>query len=287
VSDPHPAAPEPMPSRIVRAPDGVDLAVFTSGTGPPLVLVHGATADHTTWRTSGPLLAARHTIHAVDRRGRGTSGDGPGDEPYAIEREFDDLVAVIDAVAADRGRPVDVVGHSYGGRIGLGAALRTANLRRLVVYEGAPPVGRGYQDEDAATLRRVEALVAAGDRDEALAIFMREIVGMPEPDLADFRVNPIWPRRAAAVETTIRELRAETSPAASLAALGEVRGPVLQILGGASAAPFAEATRALDARLRNGRVATIEGARHAAHHTHAVEFVAVIEGFLAEPDMAD
>jgi pimeloyl-ACP methyl ester carboxylesterase len=85
----------------------------------------------------------------------------------------------------------------------------------------------------------------------------------------------------------IRELRAETSPAGSLDALAAVRQPVLQVLGGASAEPFAAATRALDARLRNGRVVTIAGARHAAHHTHAPEFTAAVEAFLAEPDMAD
>jgi pimeloyl-ACP methyl ester carboxylesterase len=279
---------EHEPDRWVVAPDGVTIAVFRSGTGPPIILVHGATADHTTWRTSGPLLAARHTVHAVDRRGRGASGDGDPGEPYAIEREFDDLAAVADAVADDHGLPVDVVGHSYGGRIALGAALGTTRIRRLVSYEGAPPAdGRGYQDADAGTVRRIERLVAAGDRDEALATFMRDIVGMPEPELAAFRADPIWPRRAAAIDTTIRELRAETSRAGSLEALGTVRQPVLQILGGESTEPFAAATRALDARLRKGRVVTIAGARHAAHHTHASEFVAAIEAFLADPDMAD
>lgn len=275
--------------RWVTAPDGVGIAVFRSGTGTPLILVHGATADHTTWRTSGPLLAARHALHAMDRRGRGASGDGPPDEPYTIEREFDDLAAVVGAVAAERDSPVDVVGHSYGGRIALGAALRTVRIRRLVSYEGAPPApdGRGYQDADAGTVGRVERLVAAGDRDEALATFMRDIVGMPESELAAFRADPIWPRRAAAIATTIRELRAETSEAGSLAALGGVRQPVLQILGGESTEPFGAATRALDARLSNGRIVTISGARHAAHHTHATEFVAAIEAFLADPDMAD
>jgi pimeloyl-ACP methyl ester carboxylesterase len=273
----------------VTAPDGVSIAVFRSGSGgSAIVLVHGATADHTTWRTSGPLLAARHTLHAIDRRGRGASGDGAPDQLYTIEREFDDLAAVVDAIAAGTGGSVDVAGHSYGGRIALGAALRTANLRRVVCYEGAPPApGRGYQAEDAATAQRLEALVAAGDRDEALATFMRDIVGMPEPDLEAFRADPIWPRRAAAIDTTIRELRAETSTAGSLEVLGAVRQPVLQVLGGASSEPFAAATRALDARLRDGRVVTIAGARHAAHHTHPDEFVAAIEAFLGAPDMAD
>jgi pimeloyl-ACP methyl ester carboxylesterase len=272
------------PSRVVVSPDGTSIAVFDSGHGSPLVLVHGATADHTTWRTSGPLLAARRTTHAIDRRGRGSSGDGPA---YAIEREFEDLAAVVDAIASESGRSVDVVGHSYGGRIGLGAALLSPNIGRLVVYEGAPPAGdgRGYQDD--GTLGDIEALVAAGDRDEALATFMRDIVRMPAADLAAFRADPIWPRRAAAVGTTIRELRAEVGPAASLEALGDVRQPVLQILGGDSAESFRAATAALDERLADGRIVTIDGARHAAHHTHAREFVAAIEAFLGTADVAD
>ena len=284
----NPLASSAVRSRVL-GPDGVPIAVFRSGTGPPLVLVHGATADHTTWRTSGPRLAARHALHAIDRRGRGASGDGPPGAPYAIEREFDDLAAVVDAVAAETGTRVDVVGHSYGGRIALGAALRTANVRRVVSYEGAPPdpAGRSYQDADADTVNRLETLVAAGDRDTALATFMRDIVGMPEPELAAFRADPIWPRRSAAIGTTIRELRAETSPAGSLDALGAVKLTVLQILGGASSEPFVAATRALDERLANGRVITIAGARHAAHHSHPAEFVAAIEDFLADPDVAD
>ena len=290
IAEPDPDEAAGAPDRIT-APDGVEIAVFRSGTdgAPPIVLVHGATADHTTWRTSGPLLGARHALHAVDRRGRGASGDGPPEEPYAIEHEFEDLVAVVDAIAAGWGRPIDVVGHSYGGRIALGAALRTGSLRRVVCYEGAPPApgGAGYQDADPGTVERIEALVGAGDRDMALATFMREIVGMPEADLAEFRADPIWPRRAAAIATTIRELRAETSAAGSLDALRAVRQPVLQIVGGASDPPFVAATAALDARLRNGRVVTIAGARHAAHHTHADAFVGTIEAFLDEPDVAD
>ena len=268
---------------MVVSPDGTPIAVFTAGDGPPLVLVHGATADHTTWRTSGPLLAANHTIHAVDRRGRGASGDG---SEYAIEREYEDLAAVVDAIGAEAGRPVDIVGHSYGGRIGLGAALLTRNVGRLIVYEGAPPASdRAYQDGEA--LAQIEALVAAGDRDKALATFMTEIVGMSDADLAAFRADPIWPRRAATVDTTIRELREEVGPAASLETLGAVHQPVLQILGGESAEPFRAATGALQARLADGRVVVIDGARHAGHHTHVDAFVGAVEAFLADPNVSD
>ncbi len=275
--------------RSVVAPDGTSIAVFSSGVadGPPLILVHGATADHTTWRSSGPRLAASFRVHAIDRRGRGASGDSSA--PYRIEREYEDLAAVADAVASDDGEPVDVVGHSYGGRCALGAALLTGSIGRLVVYEGAPspsPSGRGGY-RPSGVEERIAELVAAGDRDAALATFMAEVVRMPPADLAAFRSDPIWPVRAAAVHTTLRELEGEASAAASLEALAGVEQPVLQVLGGASARVFAEATAALDARLADGRVVVIDGARHAAHHTHVDAFAGTIETFFARSDMAD
>ena len=95
------------------------------------------------------------------------------------------------------------------------------------------------------------------------------------------------PTRVAAVHTTLRELEGEASAAASLDALGGVRQPVLQILGGASAPIFRQATEALDARLADGRIVVIDGARHAAHHTHVGAFVGAIREFLADPGMAD
>jgi pimeloyl-ACP methyl ester carboxylesterase len=281
--------------RSVISPDGTPIAVFSSGDGPPLLLVHGATADHTTWRSLGPVLEPRFRLLAVDRRGRGDSGDGL---EYSIEREYEDLAAVAEEAADEAGAAVDVIGHSYGGRCALGAALLTPSIGRLVVYEGAPSppgaddpggeLGRGGSGyRPAGVERRIAQLVEAGDRDAALETFMREIVRMPPADLAAFRADPIWSVRAAAVGTTLRELEGEASPPASLEALAEVGQPVLQLLGGESAAPFREATEALDARLRDSRVVVIDGARHAAHHTHVPAFAAAVESFLGAADVAD
>ena len=103
--------------------------------GPPLLLVHGTTADHTTFRVVGPRFAGTRAVHAIDRRGRGASGDTL---PYSIEREFEDVAAVAEALAATSGRASTSIGHSYGGRCALGAAMRTDAIRRVVCYEGAP-----------------------------------------------------------------------------------------------------------------------------------------------------
>lgn len=260
------------------APDGTPIAVFTAGRGRPLLLVHGTTADHRTWRVVAPMLASRWRLHALDRRGRGASGDGPA---YAIDHELDDLAAVADAIAAQSGGAVDVVGHSLGGRLALGASLRTGSIRRVVAYESAP--GDAVDPADAEDqLGRLRADLAAGDHERVLARFMTEVVGMPAADLAAFRADPVWPLRVAAAPTIVRELdEARHAPAVSLEALASVGVPVLQLLGSASPPGFRTAAEALQARLTRGRLEVIEGARHAAHHSHPVAFVAAVEAFLA------
>jgi pimeloyl-ACP methyl ester carboxylesterase len=262
--------------------DGTPIAAFRSGdpTGPPLVLVHGAAADHTTFRVVGPMLGATFDVVAMDRRGRGASGDTP---PYAIEREFEDVAAIVDAVARDRAiDAVDVFGHSYGGRCALGAALLTPAIRRVVSYEGAPtPPGDRYGD--AAVARDLAEMARSGELELLLETFLTRVVGMTTGELARYKADPIWPRRVAAAGTIARELDAEAFGRAGLDRLGEVRQPVLQLIGGDSVRPFVVATRALDARLADGRVVTIPGAKHAAHHSHPDAVVAAINGFLLGP----
>lgn len=265
----------------VTSPDGTAIAVVRSGTtgAPPLLLVHGASADHTTFRVLGPRLAGEFDLFALDRRGRGASGDTP---PYAIEREFEDVAAVAEAVAAlTRRQTVDIFGHSYGGRCALGAATLTDAIGRVVSYEGAPtPPGERYGD--AALAAELVALAGAGRNEELLERFLASVVGMSPDDLARYRADPVWPRRVAAAPTIARELLVESGASAGLERLGTVRQPVLQLLGSDSLPAFASATHALDAQLANGRVVVIDGARHAAHHTHPDVVVAALRAFLAD-----
>ncbi len=271
------AGPTPSPTRTIASADGTPIALFTSGSGPPIILVHGASADHTTFRVMGPILAERFTVHAVDRRGRGASGDML---PYAIEREFEDVATVATVLMGETGQPVDAFGHSYGGRCVLGAALLTRALRRVIAYEGAP-TAPGERYGDASLLDALRALDAVGDRQALLATFMTRVVGLDAESLARYRADPVWPVRVAAAATIVRELAAEGSPGAGLERLGGVTQPVLQLLGGESRPEFGSATRALDDRLAAGRIVEIDGARHAAHHTHPDTVVDVVAAFLA------
>ncbi|TMG00876.1 MAG: alpha/beta hydrolase, partial [Chloroflexi bacterium] len=109
----------------VKSRDGTPIAYERAGSGPPLVLVHGSTSDHdTAYRYVIPMLERYFTVRALDRRGRGDSGDGLD---YSLERELDDVMAVIESA----GEPVNLFGHGFGALVALEASLRTANVRKL------------------------------------------------------------------------------------------------------------------------------------------------------------
>ena len=183
------------------------------------MLVHGATADHTTFRFVTPLLVEHFTLVALDRRGRGESGDAA---EYALERELDDLARVVDSLDG----PVDVFGHSFGATVALAAAPTLRNLRRLVLYGPSP----GINAVPAAEVARIEALVEAGEREAALVAAYGSF-GLTPAEVAQIRDSPVWPARVAAVHTIAREVRAEEGYAIEPERFGRLDVPVLLLLG--------------------------------------------------------
>jgi pimeloyl-ACP methyl ester carboxylesterase len=193
----------------VASRDGTEIAYWTSGDGPPLVLAHGAPADHTRWRPLLPYLEQHVTVHAIDRRGRGASGDAP---EYSLEREHEDVAAVVDAVAAS-GEQVDVYGHSHGGIVAFGAATLTGNIRRLVLYEGWPVPDPSIYALPADVVRRMDKLFAEGDRDGVVEALFRSVEEMSAEDLAALRSAPSWPGRVAAAHNSdARDPRRDPGP---------------------------------------------------------------------------
>jgi pimeloyl-ACP methyl ester carboxylesterase len=143
---------ETIPSK-----DGTLIAYQRSGEGPPLILVHGTGGSHVRWAPILSALEPHFGLYAVDRRGRGESGDAAS---YAIEREFEDVAALVEAI----GQPVYLLGHSYGGICALEAARLTQHIRKLILYE--PPItspGIPSTRMDCLTVWR--ALLAVGKRE--------------------------------------------------------------------------------------------------------------------------
>ena len=259
------------PTATVQAADGTPIAYWRSGDGPPLLLVHGAAADHGRWRPVLPALEARFAVHALDRRGRGGSGDAA---TYAVEREFADVAAVIDALGA----PVNVLGHSYGALCALEAALLTRNVRRLVLYE--PPLAVAGPIYPAGVVERLEALLAAGDRDGVVATTMREVAGLPAATVDHLRTLPAWQARVAAAHTIPRELRATDAYRFDPARFRGMDTPTLLLLGGESPAVFGAAAHVVAAALPDVRLVVLPGQGHAAMDTGTERFTTEVLRFL-------
>jgi pimeloyl-ACP methyl ester carboxylesterase len=253
----------------VTSSDGTPIAAWQSGAGPPLVLVHGAAADHSRWAPVLPALAERFTVLAVDRRGRGQSGDA---EAYAIEREFEDVVAVVEAADDD----VCVLGHSYGGICAVEAALLTARVRKLVLYE-AP---MGFLRSPPHVVERLQALLEAGQRDELVAYFMGQVAGLPAEQVEFLRSLPAWEARLAVAHTIPREERASREYVFDGVRFRALDVPTLFLQGGDSPNPFRQAGEALQDALPDCRIAVMPGQRHAAMDTGTELFTAEVLGFL-------
>ena len=183
-----------MAVETVISKDGTPIAVHRSGGGPPLVIVHGTVADHSRWAPVLPALEEHFTVLAMDRRGRGESGDGDG---YSIESEYDDLVAVIE----HSGEEVNVIGHSYGGVCALHAALLTDRIAKLVLYE--PPLG--FLPAPREVVGQMNQLLEQDRRDELVALFMEKVAGVPAEQVPMLRELPSWQARIAAAGTVPRE----------------------------------------------------------------------------------
>lgn len=256
----------------ITSTDGTPIAFERTGSGPPFVLVHGGTADHTRWEPIRPALADRFTVYAMDRRGRGESGDA---QEYAIEREFEDVAAVVESID----EPARLLGHSYGAIVALEAALRLDDLHALVLYE--PPLPVSDLDPDSAeVLAEMEALIETGEREQALLLFLGDIANMPQTELAALRSAPNWPARVEAVHTIVREERARKAYEFDDAKLGAVTTPTLLLMGSETAPFTREATEALNDVLPNSRIVVMEGQAHAAMSTAPELFADEVLAFL-------
>jgi len=142
--------------------DAIEKKLLNGFAGGFMGIMPGGVGFELRWAPILPALSERFTVYACDRRGRGTSGDGPS---YTMQCEFEDVAAVVDGI----GGPVDLLGHSYGALCALEAAVLARNLRRLVLYE--PPIPAGMPITPERVIDRLQALLDAGDNEGVVATF--------------------------------------------------------------------------------------------------------------------
>lgn len=181
----------------VLSKDGTTIAFDKTGQGPALILVAGATATRLAEASLAGALAPHFTVYAYDRRGRGESGDTA---PYAVEREVEDIEALINAA----GGSAFVLGHSSGAVLALEAArLVPAKIAKLALYEppfiidnSRPPAPKDY-------VRHLTDLISSGRRGDAVEYFMTRAVGMPVEVVSQMRNSPMWPALEAVAPTLV------------------------------------------------------------------------------------
>ena len=182
----------------VISKDGTHIAYDKLGEGPPVVLVGGAFNTRTFGPNGGlvPLLAERFTVINYDRRGRGESTDTT---PYAVEREIEDLEALIETA----GGSAHVFGISSGAALALEAANRGLAIDKLALYEAPFIVDDSRAPLPNDYLPRLQGMVAADRRSDAIRLFMRQGVGVPAVFVAMMRIMPAWSKLKAVAPTII------------------------------------------------------------------------------------
>ncbi len=240
----------------VTSKDGTSIAYDKLGQGPAVVLVCGGSVDRMSNAGLAEALAQNFTVYNYDRRGRGDSGDNP---PYAIEREVEDIEAVIDAA----GGSAYLYGISSGAALALDAAgMLPGKVKKLAMYE-PPYIIEGTRPRPPADTARIyNEFVSAGRRGDAAEYFMVKVVGLPQEFAAQARNSPWWPAQEAmahtlAYDATIMgDYSLPTEQAASISA------PTAVIAGGASWDWMRAAAQALADALPNGEYLIAEGQEH-------------------------
>jgi pimeloyl-ACP methyl ester carboxylesterase len=244
----------------VQSSDGTAIAYTKSGDGPALILVDGALC-HREFGPSKDLAAELEpsfTVYRYDRRGRGQSGDT---QPWSVEREVDDLAALIE----EAGGSAFVYGISSGAALALEAADRIPGIERVAGYE--PPFA---MDDSAPRMPddfvpRMDEHVAAGRPGEAAKMFMRH-VGAPRVFLAVMPLLPMWKKLKGVAHTLPNDMRIVERESAGRppepGRWGSLTAPTLMMAGGKSDEWMQNAARAVADALPNAEYRTIEGQNH-------------------------
>jgi pimeloyl-ACP methyl ester carboxylesterase len=182
--------------KTVVSKDSTHIAFDQSGQGPALILVSGASATRADEASVAAALAPYFTVFAYDRRARGDSGDT---RPYAVEREVEDIEALID----EAGGSAHVFGHSSGAVLALEAArLLPTGITKLALYEPPFVIDETHASMPEGFAAHLDELVASGRRSEAAERFMT-FVGTPAEMVAQMRQSPMWPHMESVAQSLV------------------------------------------------------------------------------------
>ncbi|HKQ78767.1 MAG TPA: alpha/beta hydrolase [Blastocatellia bacterium] len=241
----------------VNSKDGAKIAFDKTGQGPAVILVDGALC----YRSFGPmpklapLLAPNFTVYFYDRRGRGDSGDA---KPYAVEREIEDLEALI----KEAGGSACVLGLSSGAALALKAAAQGLNIKKLALYEPPFMVAQNGHRPPADHQAQLNNLIAADRRGDAVSFFMTKMVGAPAIFAFIMRLLPVWSKLKAVAHTLPHDAAIMGDFSLPTRLVASINVPTLVMGGGKSPANLRQAVQAVADTLPGARLRTLEGQTH-------------------------
>ena len=238
----------------VTSKDGTTIAFDRLGAGPPVVLVSGGSVDRGSNAPLADVLASQFTVLNYDRRGRGPSSDT---EPYAVQREIEDIDAVIGAAGGSAG----LYGSSSGAALALEAAAAGLAVTKLALWE-PPYIGEGRPRPAEETASIYRKFVAEGKRGDAVEYFMAKVVGMPAEFVGFARSQPWWPAQEALAHTLAYDAEIMGDYVLPVDRVAKVGVPTIVLTGSESFDWMDETAKAIVAALPDGRHRTIEGASH-------------------------
>ncbi|MEW2619854.1 alpha/beta hydrolase [Streptomyces sp. NPDC048106] len=235
--------------------DGTPLAYSVTGRGPVVILVSGAMSTGGTLAPLAERLADDVTAVVYDRRGRDRSGDTA---PYAVDREVEDLAALLDAVGGDAA----LFGVSSGGALVLEAAASGLPVARAAVYE-VPYADRlaGGAEREAAYKERLGRALAEDRRGDAVELFLR-LTGLGEEMIRRARQSPMWPGLEAVAPSLAYDDAVMGDGLLPRDRLAAVSVPLLAIAGGASPEWMRHAARDIADAVPGGAYRVLEGQTH-------------------------
>ena len=239
----------------VTSKDGTTIAFDRLGEGPPLVLVCGGSVDRQADAGYAQLLAEDFTVLNFDRRGRGDSDDTL---PYAIEREIEDIEAVIRAA----GGSAHLWGSSSGGALALLATASGLPVTKLAVWEPPYFTDERFTPPPADTATTYRRLVAEGRRGDAVEYFMGTVVGMPPEFIGWARTQPWWEGQEKIAHTLAYDAEVMGDDSLPAERLATIAVPTLVLTGGASMPFMAPAAEAIVRAIPGARHVVLEGQEH-------------------------
>jgi pimeloyl-ACP methyl ester carboxylesterase len=239
----------------VTSKDGTSIAFEQSGSGPTVILVGGGLDDGSENAPLVPELAESFSVVNYSRRGRGDSGDT---HPYALEREIEDIEALIAAL----GGPAHVYGVSSGGALAIEAAAAGSAIDELAIYEVPYLIADDAARRWQSYLDQLRPALAEGRRGDAIELFM-EVAGSSEADIAGAKDSPFWPGLEALAHTLAYDAACLGDGRPPTSRLREITQPTLVATGGADEF-FEQAADAIAASIPNAERLTIEGQGHVA-----------------------